>query len=91
MNIHRLQEEVDNVIGQKPLISNDNLNRMEYLNLVVKETLRMWPIVPQIFREVDGNGFKINGIDVPKGAIVAVSRVASKFSSFESNLILSLV
>ena len=71
--MHRLQEEVDNVIGQKALISNDDLNKLEYLNLVVKETLRMWPIVPQIFREVDGNGFKINGTDVPQGTIVAVS------------------
>ena len=81
--VYRMQEEVDNVIGQKPFISNDDLNKFEYLNLVMKETLRMWPIAPQIFREVDGNGFKINGIDVPKGAMVAVSRVASKFCSFE--------
>ena len=71
--LDRLCEEVDEVIGQKPEITNDDLNKLEYMNLVWKETLRLYPIASQVFRQTNRDGFKICGIEVPKGTIIAVS------------------
>ena len=71
--LDRLCEEVDEVVGQKPEITFEDLNKLDYMNLVWKETLRMYPIGSQIWRETDKDGFKICGIEVPRGATLAVS------------------
>lgn len=50
----RLQEEIDRVIGDdvtRP-ITMDELNEWHYLERVIKETLRLFPSVPFIGREV---------------------------------------
>ena len=69
---YRLQEEVDEVIGQKSYISFEDLAKLEYMQLVFKETLRMYAIVPVSFRDIDRDNYKIDGFSIPRDTILMV-------------------
>jgi Cytochrome P450 len=42
----RAQEEIDSVIGPNRLPDWDDYERLPYLQAVVKEVVRMWPVAP---------------------------------------------
>ncbi|XP_072023569.1 cholesterol 24-hydroxylase-like isoform X2 [Amphiura filiformis] len=61
--LHRLQIEIDAVIGDKTYISYEDINKLEYTMQVLKETLRLWSPVTgmtrQLFCDIDVDGYKI--------------------------------
>ncbi|XP_049536656.1 cytochrome P450 4d1-like [Anopheles darlingi] len=66
-------EEVRNIIGddRSEPITMAKLNEMHYLELVIKETLRLYPSVPMFGRKMMENT-EINGKIFPSGANVIV-------------------
>ena len=42
----KVQEEVRNVVGNKSKVDVDDIQKMEYLKCVIKETLRLHPPLP---------------------------------------------
>ncbi|XP_046659740.1 probable cytochrome P450 6a14 isoform X2 [Homalodisca vitripennis] len=66
----RLQDEVDSLDQW----SYENILGLEYLDMVLKETLRKYPTVPFIIRRCDEN-YKVPGSDViiEKGSDISVS------------------
>lgn len=71
---YRLNDEVDNVIGSKVEINNEDLNQMVYLNATYKEALRKWPPGSVLNREADED-IIYNGYIIPKGAWLVVIRI----------------
>ncbi|XP_040836340.1 cytochrome P450 3A6-like isoform X1 [Ochotona curzoniae] len=67
----KLQQEVDAAFSNKALVTYDAVMQMEYLDMVVNEVLRLYPIASRIER-VCKKDFEINGVLIPKGTIVAV-------------------
>ncbi|CRK92923.1 CLUMA_CG006516, isoform A [Clunio marinus] len=66
-------EEIRNVIGDdvtKPTTQKD-LNNLHYLELVIKETLRLYPSVPFYGRKMHET-VEINGKFIPKGTNVGI-------------------
>ena len=63
----------DSVLGERNEITNEDLNNLTYVSSVIKETLRLRPVVNTPFREINTNDFKINGIHIPKGAMLHVN------------------
>ncbi|KAJ8045529.1 Cholesterol 24-hydroxylase [Holothuria leucospilota] len=61
--LKKLLEEVDTVIGDKEVIEYDDIIKLEYMMLVIKETLRLYPPVTGgvrlISEDVDILGYKI--------------------------------
>lgn len=67
----RLQNEIDNTIGEKSVIEYEDLTKLNYLDMVVKETLRLYPPVPVTSRALRQKTV-IGGYDIPAGADVLV-------------------
>uniref|UniRef100_A0A8D2DS30 unspecific monooxygenase n=1 Tax=Sciurus vulgaris TaxID=55149 RepID=A0A8D2DS30_SCIVU len=67
----KLQQEIDAALPNKAPVTYDVLFEMEYLDMVVNETLRLYPVIERIVR-VCKKDVEINGVFIPKGTVVAV-------------------
>ncbi|ESQ40505.1 hypothetical protein EUTSA_v10013402mg [Eutrema salsugineum] len=73
--LKKAQEEVENVVGTKAKISNNEIDQMNYLRCIINETLRLHPpgIVP---RETSSKWIKVGGYDIPPNTKVLVNLFA---------------
>ncbi|PIK40642.1 putative cholesterol 24-hydroxylase [Apostichopus japonicus] len=67
--LKKLLQEVDTIVGQKDTIEYDDIGKMEYLMLVLKESLRLYPPVFGTGRYIHRK-IRIAGYDMPVGANV---------------------
>ncbi|XP_042340508.1 cytochrome P450 3A40-like [Plectropomus leopardus] len=67
----RLQEEVDSTFPNKAPVEYQALMQMEYLESVINESLRLYPIAPRLERVAKAT-VEINGIVIPKDMVVMV-------------------
>ncbi|XP_072032333.1 cholesterol 24-hydroxylase-like [Amphiura filiformis] len=85
--LKRLREEVKTVVGDRVNITFDDINRLEYMNLVLKETLRLWGPASGIARKVTYD-CNIAGYKIPAGTICqfngyAMARIEEYFQNAE--------
>ncbi|KAF4944836.1 hypothetical protein FSARC_14568 [Fusarium sarcochroum] len=64
----RAQNEIDSLTGSNRLPSFQDRDRLPYINALVKETLRWWPIAPMGFPHTADEDIQYNNIHIPKGA-----------------------
>ncbi|XP_068689860.1 cholesterol 24-hydroxylase-like [Montipora foliosa] len=65
----KLSQEVEDVIGSRQFVTNDDLSKLQYTNLVIKETLRLHPSVPSFTRLIDKDD-ELGGYSIPAGTPV---------------------
>ncbi|XP_067648620.1 cytochrome P450 3A29-like [Haliotis asinina] len=70
----RLTKEVDTVLG-KEAPDYDNIGKLTFLDHVITETLRMYPVVPALSRAVSKTTV-IKGWTFPKGSFISVPLVS---------------
>ncbi|KAM9350433.1 cytochrome P450 3A40-like [Symphorus nematophorus] len=67
----RLQDEVDETFPEKVQPTYEALMQMEYLDMVVNETMRLYPIGNRLER-VSKTSVEVNGVTIPKGVVVMI-------------------
>ena len=73
----KLQQEIDDVYGGRDRLAHDDLPRLRYLMLVLKETLRLYPIGYGTVREPgNDDNFTVGGVRVPAGVSCPARRPA---------------
>ena len=72
--MRRAQSEVRQVLeGKTKVAEADIQGKLPYLQMVIKETLRMHPPLPLILPRSCAQPIKIMGYDIPKGTTVFVN------------------
>ncbi|XP_038616381.1 cytochrome P450 4B1-like [Tachyglossus aculeatus] len=68
----RCREEVQEILGDRDTFQWDDLGKMTYLTLCMKESLRLYPPVPQIYRQLNKPVHFVDGRNLPEGALVSL-------------------
>ncbi|OVA20568.1 Cytochrome P450 [Macleaya cordata] len=70
----KAQDEVRRVIGKKSKIEEDDINQMDYLRCIIKETLRLHSPLPTLVpRQSFNKSTKVQGYDIPPNTRVFIN------------------
>ncbi|MED6193672.1 hypothetical protein PIB30_021813 [Stylosanthes scabra] len=73
MVMKKVQDEAKNVVGDRTIITEDDLVHMHYLKAVVKEALRLHPPIPLLVRRESTQDIKLQDYKIASGTQVIVN------------------
>jgi len=69
----KVQKELENVVGLERMVEESDLDSLEYLDMVVKETMRLHPVAPLLLPHESIEDCTINGYHIPRKARVMIN------------------
>ena len=69
----KLQEELERVIGMDQMVEEKDLEKLEYLDMVVKESFRLHPVAPLLVPHESMEDITIEGYHIPKKSRIIVN------------------
>eukprot|EP01018_Ginkgo_biloba_P010784 Gb_38472 [translate_table: standard] len=69
----KVQEELESVVGLKRMVEESDLPQLEYLKVVVKETLRLYPPGPLLIPHEAREDCIVGGYNIPRKARIIVN------------------
>ncbi|XP_047326757.1 flavonoid 3',5'-hydroxylase 1-like [Impatiens glandulifera] len=73
MVMERAQQELEVVVGANNMVDESHIHQLPYLKAIIKETLRLHPIVPLLAPRCPSKSCIVGGYSIPKGARVCVN------------------
>ncbi|XP_067952041.1 cholesterol 24-hydroxylase-like [Watersipora subatra] len=70
--LQRLREELSVVVGDEEYLTYDHIHRLRYMDMVIRESMRLYPTAPSTFRKLN-RSCDIGGYRIPEKTIVMVS------------------
>ncbi|KAJ6659746.1 hypothetical protein lerEdw1_018461 [Lerista edwardsae] len=67
----KVQDEIDSVLPNKAPLTYDAIMQLEYLDMVMNETQRLYPLGGRLER-ICKKDVEINGVTIPKGTVVMI-------------------
>ncbi|KAI5417358.1 flavonoid 3'-monooxygenase CYP75B137 [Lathyrus oleraceus] len=71
--LRKVQEELEIVVGKDNLVEESHIHKLPYLHAVMKETLRLHPVLPLMVPHCPTETTKVGGYTIPKGSRVFVN------------------
>ena len=71
--LKKARVELDNQIGQEKLIDEPNISKLHYIQSIILETLRLYPVAPLLVPHLSSNDCTIGGYDIPHDTILLVN------------------
>ncbi|XP_076892143.1 cytochrome P450 71A1-like [Bidens hawaiensis] len=72
-SLKKLQQEVRDAVGNKGKVDEDDLYKLDYLKAVVKEALRLYPVLPLLAPRESRDRCVLAGYEIPKKTLVFVN------------------
>lgn len=69
----KLQGEIEVAVGKERMVEESDLDKLEYLNMVIKETLRLHPVVPLLLPHQSIEDCVVNGFHIPKNSRIFIN------------------
>ncbi|RVX21250.1 Cytochrome P450 CYP736A12 [Vitis vinifera] len=69
----KVQSELEKVVGMERMVEESDLESLEYLNMVVKETLRLYPAGPLLVPHESMEDCTVNGFYIPQKSRIIVN------------------
>lgn len=71
--LKKVQQELESVVGKDKIVEESDINKLPYLYLVMKETLRLHPVLPLLVPHCPSATSVVAGYTIPKGARIFVN------------------
>ncbi|XP_057640718.1 cytochrome P450 4B1 [Chionomys nivalis] len=68
----RCREEIREILGDKDSFQWDDLAKMTYLTMCMKECFRLYPPVPQVYRQLNKPVTFVDGRSLPAGSLISM-------------------
>ncbi|KAG5228495.1 geraniol hydroxylase [Salix suchowensis] len=71
--MRKAQDELDNVVGKDNMVEESHIYKLSYLHAIMKETLRLHPVLPLLIPHCPSETCTIGGYSVPKGSRIFIN------------------
>ncbi|KAK9994028.1 hypothetical protein SO802_023731 [Lithocarpus litseifolius] len=69
----KVQKELENVVGLERMVDESDLDSLEYLDMVVKETMRLHPVIPLMVPHESLEDCTINDYHIPRKSKILIN------------------
>ncbi|XP_039037799.1 cytochrome P450 71AU50-like [Hibiscus syriacus] len=69
----KLRNELESVVGTKRMVEESDLEKLEYLDMVIKESFRLHPAAPLLAPHAAREDCMVNGFHIPKDARIMIN------------------
>ncbi|KAM6567888.1 hypothetical protein CsatA_027016 [Cannabis sativa] len=69
----KLQEELKNKVGMERMVEESDLENLPYLDMVVKESMRLHPVAPLLIPHATIEDCTVNGFNIPQNSRVIIN------------------